>query len=183
MKGYYTYLLAALPFLSFGGPAPFSYEELIRRSEGLIPAGDLEMLRRIPRIAEESPQSSSGAVAGWLHFEMTLRNEMVRLRADRLHWDAAAHYRNGGKTTLEMTHLVQEARRSASPLEGEKVLDAARWRALEELAAGHYFDRDALLIYALKLRILLRWERIRKSDAAANLKDVLGAITRSRNEE
>jgi Protein of unknown function (DUF2764). len=54
-----------------------------------------------------------------------------------------------------------------SPREGERILDEARWRFLEELAIGHYFDRDVLITYALRLKILERWERI--GDASPEL--------------
>jgi hypothetical protein len=50
--------------------------------------------------------------------------------------------------------------RIPSLIESEKFLDAARWQRLEELSQGHYFDLGALIVYALKLNILWRWEKI-----------------------
>jgi hypothetical protein len=53
------------------------------------------------------------------------------------------------------------------------MLDEARWRMLEELCVGHYFDLDFLIIYALKLLILERWQRIRTADGGRLLEEVL----------
>ena len=39
-----------------------------------------------------------------------------------------------------------------------------RWKALEELSTGHYFDLDLLITYAYQLLILQRWENIRSAD-------------------
>jgi hypothetical protein len=62
---------------------------------------------------------------------------------------------------------------NASPLDAEKNLDEIRWKALEELATGHYFDLDALITYAYRLLILLRWEQIRTADGTALLAQAL----------
>lgn len=44
-----------------------------------------------------------------------------------------------------------------TPLEKEIQLMQLQWKKLEELATGHHFDLDALIIYKLKLMILDRW--------------------------
>ena len=51
-----------------------------------------------------------------------------------------------------------------SPRAADEELDRVRWRVLEELAFGHYFDVETLVVYLLKLRIL---ERRARFDAAA----------------
>jgi hypothetical protein len=58
-------------------------------------------------------------------------------------------------------------------LEAEKALDLERWQLLEELACGHYFDLDALLIYALKLLILERWAKINLADKEHIMQETL----------
>jgi hypothetical protein len=60
-----------------------------------------------------------------------------------------------------------------SVLDAEKTLDEARWKALEELATGHYFDLDLLITYAYKLLILQRWENIRSADGTILLEQSL----------
>jgi len=43
--------------------------------------------------------------------------------------------------------------------------DSQRWFMLDRIALGHYFDSSALIVYALKLRILLRWDVIERAPA------------------
>jgi hypothetical protein len=62
---------------------------------------------------------------------------------------------------------------NASPLDAEKALDETRWKALDELATGHYFDLDFLISYALKLRILERWEKIQGAEGTVLLHQAL----------
>jgi hypothetical protein len=60
-----------------------------------------------------------------------------------------------------------------SVLDAEKILDETRWKALEELATGHYFDLDFLITYSSKLLILQRWENIRSADGTILLEQAL----------
>ena len=65
------------------------------------------------------------------------------------------------------------AERNPAAQEAELILDRARWDFLEELSFGHYFDLDVLVIYACKLKILWRWEEVRRADKKALLEEVL----------
>jgi len=63
--------------------------------------------------------------------------------------------------------------RNPSIFEAERALDLERWRLLDELSFGHYFDFDALLIYALKLKILERWLKIEIADKERIIKETV----------
>jgi hypothetical protein len=60
-----------------------------------------------------------------------------------------------------------------SLLEAEQYVDSVRWQKLDDLCLGHYFDLDALIVYALKLLILLRWEAVSKVDSRELLEKTL----------
>jgi hypothetical protein len=62
---------------------------------------------------------------------------------------------------------------NTSVLDAEKILDETRWKVLDELATGHYFDLDLLITYAYKLLILQRWESIRSADGMILLEQAL----------
>ena len=53
---------------------------------------------------------------------------------------------------------MREAFAAENPLEREKMLDAARWRKLEELELGNLFNFNVLCAYKLKLELLLKWK-------------------------
>jgi hypothetical protein len=57
--------------------------------------------------------------------------------------------------------------------EAERILDEERWRFLDEICLGHYFDFDFLIGYVLKLLILERWHKVTQSGLEAVLEDAI----------
>ena len=160
---YYVYLISSLPGLHFGMKPPFSFEGFIERCRGFIPEAGLEMLK------------NASGLNQWQTFDKELRNELVKLRAARKHKDPVQYLRRDGYVEPNIIHIATSAIRNTSILEAEKILDQARWQALDELSVGHYFDIDILLIYSQKLLILERWERIRRANKQELLKTALSA--------
>lgn len=158
---YYTYLISSLPMLHFGMKPPFSFEKFIERCQGLIPEAEIKMLKR------------GFGLEQWQVFDKELRNELVRVRAARKHKDPKEYLRKDGYVSPYIVRIAMSAIRNTSILEAEKILDEERWRLLDELSFGHYFDLDFLLIYAQKLLILERWERIRLADRPDLLQQAL----------
>lgn len=109
-------------------------------------------------------EKAEGTLKEWVNFEVALRNELVRARAARRKVDPLKFIRLPDNPQAHISHVALAAYRSISILEAEKILDQERWSFLEHLSFGHYFDFDFLLIYALKLKILERWEKIQKAD-------------------
>lgn len=168
MPAYYTYLISSLPALSFSNKMPFNLDELFVKCRGLIPESEIETLRNLCCKETYSLEVVSGqTLKKWINFEVALRNELVRARASRKKIDPLKFIRLPDFPEAQISHIALAAYRSISILEAEKILDQERWNFLEYLNLGHYFDFDALLIYALKLKILERWERIQKADKQA----------------
>jgi hypothetical protein len=98
---------------------------------------------------------------------------LVKIRASRKHIDPAVYLRTDGYRGSSLAPLVNAANTNTSILDGEKTLDEIRWKALDELATGHYFDLELLITYACKLLILQRWENIRSADKTILLEKAL----------
>lgn len=176
MPNYYVYLISSLPMLNFGARPPFSFEGFLARCEELIPQKDLKALKAIPSAA---PAQLKAAVLKKIQgFDTILRNELVRIRAAHKKIDPVKYLRPDGFSGPSIYHIALAAHRNPSPLEGERLLDRERWNFLDELSVGHYFDADFLIIYASKLLILERWERINNSDKTGLLEDCLAKINR-----
>lgn len=141
--------------------------------EGLICESDIEIIKSATRAGESSYNGMQPTLKKWHSFDRTLRNELVKIRASRKHQDPAKYLREDGYAEPSVTHTAASAYRNPSVIEGEKILDGERWRALDELSAGHYFDLDFLIIYAHKLLILERWEKIDTADKARLLEETL----------
>ena len=106
-------------------------------------------------------------------FETALRNELVKIRAQRKHLDPSKFLRRDGYADQWVSHIASGAARNPSVTEQERLLDMDRWRFLEELSIGHYFDIEMLMIYARKLSILEKWERVRTANANRLLEEAL----------
>lgn len=173
MPNFYVYIISSLPTLHLEGELPFSFETFLDKCDELIPQKDLEVLKSL-RSELPSPQKSQ-TIQKMLEFETLLRNELVRLRAVRKKVVPERYLRPDGYAGISIYHIAQAAQRNPAPLEAEKILDQARWDFLDELSFGHYFDPDFLIIYAIKLLILERWEKINRADKPALLESLITA--------
>ncbi|MFH1397287.1 MAG: DUF2764 family protein [Candidatus Omnitrophota bacterium] len=162
MANLYPYLISSLPMLSFSAPPPFSFVEFIERCAGLISQDDLEELRSLS--IEDPSGSLNPVIRKWFGFNIALKNELVKVRAARKRVNAEDYLRPGGNIEPGFYHLALAAYRNPYPLEAEAILDIAKWNFLEELSFGHYFDLDLVIIYAYKLLILERWEKVNSAD-------------------
>jgi len=183
MPSFYPYLVSSLPALAFGARPPFTADKFIELCEDLIPEDDLKTLRSAVKIFpfEGCPPEEGGVLARWRSFDTMLRNELVKIRASRKKTDPAKYLRQDGcPESAHTAHIAINAYRKPSILESERSLDLERWGELEELAFGHYFDLSALIIYAHKLLILERWDKINNSDNRRLLEDTLAAPSQQR---
>jgi hypothetical protein len=174
MAALYPYLVASLPMLHFPMKPPFSYERFCELCCSFISEKDCQVLRILP-LPDQYPDKmkKNPVIRRRADFETALRNELVRVRAQKKHLDPAAYLRPDGSGSSSLVSAVLAATVTPSVLDAEKVLDEMRWKALDELAAGHYFDLDFLITYAAKLLILERWENIRNAEGAVLLEQAL----------
>jgi hypothetical protein len=177
MAGAYVYLMASLPMLRFEASPPFSFDRLLEICRGLIDDGDLTVLESF-KGPGPCNATRPAALAKWFDFDRVLRNELVRIRASRRHADPAPYLRGEGATDAGVAHLAVNAHRATATsfYDAERLLDEERWRKLEEFGWGHYFDLDALVVYALQLRLLERWEAIRRADKEKLLEETMDSI-------
>jgi len=171
MAQYYIYLISSLPALLFPGKPPFSVEQFLERCQGLIPESDMAVITSIMK-EEELQGSKAEILSHWQRIDAALRNELVKIRSARLKIDPYKYLRQPLTFDSYLAGVATGASRNTSPLDAERAMDQARWSAIEELLIGHYFDFEVLAGYALKLKILLRWENILKSDKLRNLKEI-----------
>ncbi|MCK4961666.1 MAG: DUF2764 family protein [Anaerolineales bacterium] len=173
MPGYYTYLISSLPMLNFGAKPPFSFEQFLRICQRVIPESDIGILKQASITGEYSYQSNQPTLKKWHAFDTVLRNELAKIRAARKRVDPLKYLRADVYADPSVTRIALNAYRNPSILEAERMLDQERWHVLEEGACGHYFDIDFLIVYAHKILILERWEKIDTADKTQRLEEVL----------
>jgi len=161
--------------LHFGAKPPFTFEDLLAACQGFIPDQDLSIVSLCANKALWEQDISQETLKAWIAFDVGLRNELVKIRSSRRKVEPAGYLRINGSDDTELYHIAMNSHRILSLTESEQFLDLARWRRLDELAFGHYFDLAGLIVYALKLQILWRWEKIARVNKQEILEKILSA--------
>jgi hypothetical protein len=161
--------------LTFGAKLPFSFEAFIQKCRSLIPDEETEVIRRISSQGAFSLEDEGSEVLKkWKDFDIALRNELVKVRAARKKIDPLKYLRHDEYFEPQIVHIASLSLRNPSIFDAEKALDLERWRLLDELSYGRYFDFDTLIIYALKLLILERWAKIGIADKERIMQETIG---------
>ena len=159
MGSSYYYFVASLPLVSFDGKMPMSVEAFHEDCRRLLTEKDYALMQRL-WVSDENDLSGTGnrVLDAWLFFDRGFRNELAWHRANRLNKDPLKYLR--GPRALDPLYAEEVSRISKMEdlWEAEKTLNKMKWRFLEDLAAGHYFDIEFLLIYALRLTMLERFQ-------------------------
>ena len=161
--------------LHFGSGIPFTFNAFLDKCDGIISESDIEIIKSLQSIDRTDYDTTHPTLRKWRAFDRTLRNELAVIRASRKHVDPARYLRKDGSGEQSVKTIAMNAYKNPSILESEKLLDEARWQALNELTIGHYFDIDFLLAYAQKLLILEKWERINTANKTQALEEIVSS--------
>jgi hypothetical protein len=159
--------------LHFGAPSPLSGKRFMQLCQDWIPQEDIKILNSAFLDKEYAYKGEQPTLKKWHAFERSLRNELAKIRAAKMHQDFHRHIRLPDDAEVFISRIALNASRIPSLIEAERILDEARWQFLDELCLGHFFDIDYLIVYSYKLLILERWDRIRAADKLRLLKDAL----------
>jgi hypothetical protein len=153
--GFYYYLVAFLPDLSLDRPLPITTKDFLALCSEHLPAASFRLLAETDLFQPTASRTRLQVLNVWFEREHTLRNELARLRAQRLGWEVTPIPRSAGRDA-ELAAVAMRILENESPRWAEDELDRARWTFLDGLEFGHYFDLESLALYALKLRLLER---------------------------
>jgi hypothetical protein len=155
VKPRFYYLVASLPELSFDRPPPISQKAFLELCSEHLPAASCQLLAETGLCQPSASLTRLQVLNVWFEREHALRNELARLRAQRLGWAVTPHLRSAGRDA-DLAAAAARILQNDSPRSAEDELDLARWTFLDGLAFGHYFDLESLALYSLKLRLLER---------------------------
>jgi len=158
----YPYLLATLPPLNFRDPAPVQQTGFIELCQNILPDSAISEITQILG----GKTTKHLIVERYFGYEKSLDHEIVQLRARKL----------GRSVPLSLDSMpeapvaeAEEVMRAHNPREAEQVRLYALWSKLKQLSATQYLNFEALAIYALQLRLLLRKERFQDDPGRATL--------------
>jgi hypothetical protein len=115
------------------------------------------------RLAEAAAKRlGSRFLTDWVHYEVSLRNALVTLRAKRLGLEAAEYLvaKDLAVADEDFETVLAEWASAPTPLAGQQVLLRARWNWLDAHDAWFSFRDDELAAYAVRLILLQQWSRI-----------------------
>ncbi|NBK24843.1 MAG: DUF2764 family protein [Spirochaetia bacterium] len=164
MASYY-YLVATLPMLRYESQSPFDTDSFLEQCKGQVSDRDYQSI-----VSALSGRSSSHPfLQKWQQFASMVKKELNDQRSKKLDL-SAPKYRNDGEKAFRIGEAVRQALSNENALDAELSLLSLKWDYLDEIAALHYFDVEALLAYALKLQLLQRKGLFTKEEGNAEFK-------------
>jgi hypothetical protein len=160
----YYYFMATLPALQASVSAPpFSHAEFLVKAAACLSAKDAKLLSLASLSVPEdgalpAEAKSSVLLRRYYHWELSLRNELARLRAGKMQ-KPFEKYLRPGELEYDGIKAAQAAFQAGDPLQGELVIERERWNFLEILAVNKYFDIEYIIAYSLLLQVLERKAR------------------------
>jgi hypothetical protein len=183
----YYYLAAQLPYLVFGQQPPMSseaYKDLARPLLDTRNAALLDLLNLDPQphgtdegpsYSEKIPPCGSAFINDWREWERVLRLNLAKHRAAKTKRENAV-LAEAPFIPVDAVQAASRAVAAESPLDGEMVIDRARWNAIEALQGIDYFSINSVLAYLLKLILLERRASFQTDTGFAEYKSLYASI-------
>jgi hypothetical protein len=110
------------------------------------------------QLTETADRVGSQFLKEWVTWEVSLRNELARERADHLSWSIEPHLLDPLHGEPSHTELVVRLREAANPLDAQRKLDAAKLAAIHLMSGTDPFSLDAVLAYTASVLVLDGWD-------------------------
>jgi hypothetical protein len=155
MKEQYYYVITSLPYLSLSEEPHIRRNDFLANCKNYLKRTDFDMLESVTLFDAEEKDVLPDTIRRFFRWDRGIRNVLVRLRAKSLGLEPD-EFISDEIVEHSQVLLAEEAFNANSPLIAEEILNKARWRCLDELEFGHYFDIDILFVFSIKLQILER---------------------------
>ena len=146
------YLLSSLPTILPDGAPPLRADAFLDACRRELSAADAAACAALL----EGGACEHPFVAAWRDKETMIRNAAAKARAAAAGVDAARWVRATVACDVMVERLAESALREKNPLERERLLDQARWAAVEELEGCDPLGKSRVFAYAVKLAIAQR---------------------------
>jgi len=173
----YYYFIAQLPYLIYEQKPPMSSNHFKALAEDLLEDDDLKVMEYLSFNDVFSVKGNSAFVNNWKEWERALKINLAKERALKLKREVPV---------TDIPFFPQEAAVTAvkavdekSPLDGEILLDKARWNAIDAITGGDYFSVNNVYAYYLKLLLLERRQSFNAEKGFAEYKTLYASILES----
>jgi len=173
----YYYFIAQLPSLIYEQKPPMSSAHFKELAADLLEDGDLKVMDYLSFNDVFSEKGNCAFVNNWKNWERALKLNLAKERAIKLKKDVQL---------TDIPFFPQEAAITAvkavdekSPLDGEILLDKARWTAIDSIAGRDYYSVNNIYAYYLKLLLLERRQSFNTEKGFAEYKTLYAEILES----
>jgi hypothetical protein len=149
----YYFLVSSLPYLQKDVNVQLSVKDFESLCREQMSDRDFLIIEKCKLDNFNNEESVNKTFSKWQVHEISLRNELLKLRAQKKGVQAEK-YSVSGETVTGVDETARNAFNQSSPLDAESILDNARWGYLETLEVGNYFNIEKLILYSLKLQLL-----------------------------
>ncbi len=160
----YYYLISSLPMLKSQADMPLSYNEFLGMCRSTLGETKYKMLEDLTLDSAEGPLLSE-----WAKFHSILKQELAFQRNVILGRKAQPPEIKDES----IAKTVAAAINHQNPLVAEEMLLALQFQKLDELIGTHYFDIQALVGYALKLKLLERKSSFNYEKGKAEFENII----------
>ena len=177
--GSYYYLMAQLPYLIYEQKPPMTSASFKTMAQYFLKDKDavyMDKLSLNPVFSEKN--CGIGFIDNWRNWEHALKLNLGKERAIKLKKENLISAQPPF-FPLEASAAASKAIDEHSPLEGEIVLDKARWFAIDSLAGNDNFHREGVYAYFLKLLLLERRQSFNVEKGFAEYKSLYASIVES----
>ena len=167
--GSYYYLLSQLPHLLYEQKPPMSSSAFMDMALPLLDEQDAGLMKHLSLDPWTSSPSGEGVsydvtatstgcefIDGWREWERALRLNLAKHRSIKSRLDNPSLAEPPYAPADAASAALKAVNIAVTPLEGEAVIDRARWDAIGVLAGNDYFDRNNVFAWFLKLLLLER---------------------------
>ena len=175
----YFYLMAQLPYLIYEQKPPMNSVTFKVLAQYFLDETDAAFMENLS-LNPVFSGSNSGCdfIDNWKDWEHALKLNLAKERAIKLKRENLIS-QEPPFFPLEAAAAASKAVEEHSPLEGEIVLDKARWIAIDSLAGNDTFNRNSVYAYFLKLLLLERRQSFNVEKGFAEYKSLYASIVES----
>ncbi|MDR2942200.1 MAG: DUF2764 domain-containing protein [Treponema sp.] len=182
--------MAQLPFLIYEQKPPMPSAVFKALAETQLNEEDAAFLnclsldpdpdgKTLPSYAEPAPSTGCVFIDNWREWERSLRLNLAKNRAIKLKRDNLSALEPPFYPVDAVTSALKSVNADISPLEGETLIDKARWNAIDTFAGNDYFDRNSVFAYFLKLMLIERRVSFNAERGFAEYKSLYASIIES----
>jgi hypothetical protein len=184
--------MAQLPFLIYEQKPPMSSAAFKALAESLMTDEDSGLLGFLalnpqpeiaadsgPAFAELPPLTGCEFIDRWREWERALRLNLAKNRAVKLKREGSSIFEPPSSPVEAAAAAAKSVNSDMSPLEGEVLIDKARWNAIDFFTGSDYFDRNNVYAYFLKLLLLERRLSFNAERGFAEYKSLYASIIES----